>query len=108
MTPPQIPNGAVVLVDSPAFIYLIGRDPQYYVVARALFERAEAGEISAVASTLVLSELLVPYFRSGDARRARAVAATLQTQRDLQLLELTARIAETARAAARRLRAAHT
>lgn len=94
MKPEDIPAGAVVLLDSPAFIYLIDQDPAYYPKARALFERAQAGEIRAIASTLVLAELLVPYHGSGNAAKAGAVSATLQGQRDLEFMSASLRIAE--------------
>jgi predicted nucleic acid-binding protein len=92
----DIPAGAVVLIDSSAFIYLIDKDPSYFPAARRLFDRAQAGEITAMASTLVLAELLVPYYRSGDTAKANVISATLQSQRDLEFLPVSPRIAERA------------
>jgi predicted nucleic acid-binding protein len=92
----DIPAGAVVLIDSTAFIYLIDKDPAYFPAARSLFDRVQAGEITAIASTLVLAELLVPYYRTGDPAKANVISATLQSQRDLEFLPVSPRIAERA------------
>lgn len=77
MKPEDIPAGVVVLLDSPALIYLIDKDPTYYRKATTLFDHAEAGELTA--TTLVLAERLVSYYRSGNTAKANAISATLQS-----------------------------
>ncbi len=101
LNPATVAPGAKVAVDTVAWIYFLERHPDHYATARELFSRVEAGEISAVMSSLVFSELLVPAYRAGDGKRAQTVLRLLIDFPNLRTVELSPPIA--ARAA--RLRA---
>jgi len=89
----RIPQGSRIALDTVSFIYFLERHPSYYCSAKDLFERIEKGKIEAVASTLVLTELLVPAFRADDSSRAQDVWRLLAHFPHLKLIEVTASIA---------------
>ncbi len=89
----RIPTGSRIAIDTVSFIYFLERHPTYYHSAKNLFERIEKGKIEAVASTLVLTELLVPAFRADDLSRAQDVLRLLTHFPHLTLIEVTASIA---------------
>lgn len=89
----RIPTGSRIAIDTVSFIYFLERHPTYYRSAKNLFERIEKGKIEAVASTLVLTELLVPAFRADDLSRAQDVLRLLTHFPHLTLIEVTASIA---------------
>jgi predicted nucleic acid-binding protein len=89
----RIPPGSRIALDTVSFIYFLERHPTYYRPAKDLFERIEKGKIEAVASTLVLTELLVPAFREEDSSSAHEVFRLLAHFPHLKLIEVTANIA---------------
>ncbi len=89
----RIPTGSRIAIDTVSFIYFLERHPTYYRSAKNLFERIEKGKIEAVASTLVLTELLVSAFRADDLSRAQDVLRLLTHFPHLTLIEVTASIA---------------
>ena len=92
----RIPAGSRIALDTVSFVYFLERHPTYYPTAKDLFERIEKGKIEAVASTLVLTELLVPAFRAEDSSRAQEVLRLLTHFPHLKLIEVTAIIASEA------------
>lgn len=92
----RIPSGSRIALDTVSFVYFLERHPTYYSSAKDLFERIEKGKIEAVASTLVLTELLVPAFRAQDSSRAQEVLRLLTHFPHLKLIEVTANIASEA------------
>jgi predicted nucleic acid-binding protein len=91
-----IPGRATVLLDTPAFVYHAEDHPRHYAAADALFERLRTGDLQGYASALVLTELLVPYYRGGDAATARALASTVHAFPNLTLVPVSGRIADRA------------
>ena len=89
----QIPAGSRIALDTVSFVYFLERHPTYYLPAKGLFERIEKGKVGAVASTLVLTELLVPAFRAGDSSRAQEVLRLLAHFPHLKLIEVSVSIA---------------
>lgn len=89
----RIPAGSRIGLDTVSFVYFLERHPAFYRTAKDLFERIEKGTIEAVASTLVLTELLVPAFRAEDSSKAKEVFRLLSHFPHLQLVEVTATIA---------------
>ncbi|GJL53494.1 MAG: hypothetical protein NPIRA02_06260 [Nitrospirales bacterium] len=89
----RIPAGSRIALDTVAFIYFLERHPTHYKSAKDLFERIEKGTIEAVASTLVLTELLVPAFRAEDLSSAQEVFRLVSHFPHLELIEVTASIA---------------
>ncbi len=89
----RIPSGVRIALDTVPFIYFLERHPTYYPFAKNLFERIEKGKIDAVASTLVLTELLVPAFCTEDSSRAHEVLRLLAHFPHLTLVEVNTTIA---------------
>lgn len=102
LTPPEIPAGSLVGIDTVAWIYLLERHPVHHGTAHAFFARLEAGEVRGVISTLVLAELLVPAYRDGDPERAAELVRVLERFPNLHIVGLDGAIA--ARAAELRAR----
>lgn len=96
MTDIGIPDGERVVIDTPAFIYFLENHPQYRPLAAELFTRVESGRLSALASVLVLAELLVPYHRQGDLAAASGLSAAIRSIGNLAVKPVTASIAERA------------
>ena len=96
MSTSGIPDGARVAVDTSAFIYFLEQNPHYHPLADEMFRRIEAGRLSACASVLVLTEILVPYHRSGDSARAAALSAAVRSIGNLSVLPADRQIAERA------------
>jgi len=78
----------LVAVDTALFVYLIEEHPRFLAPVRALFARADRGEIEIVTSALTLLEVLVVPLRTNDQRlaaRLRAQHGALRTPDALQL-----------------------
>ena len=90
-------------VDTALFIYLIEEHPRFLAPVRALFARADSGEIEIVTSALTLLELLMVPLRSKDQRLAAQYDALLIQSRGVRLVELSRDQLQTAA----RLRAQH-
>lgn len=96
-------DGGLYALDTVNLIYYLERHPAYYAAARTLFEKIERGAISAVISTLVFAELLVPAYRAGQPQLAENVTHILSHYPNLTVIPLSAEIA----VAAACLRAEH-
>ena len=90
-------------MDTALFIYLIEEHPRFLVPVRALFERADQGEIEIVTSALTLLEVLVVPLRMGDHRLAAQYDAFLTRSRGVRIIDLSRDQLRTAA----RLRAQH-
>ena len=99
----EIPRGARIGVDTVAVIYFLEDHPEFGHSARHLFERIEAGELEAVMSVLVLTELLVPLYRAGQEPAADQLSRRLRNFRNLEMMPVT----DTTASMATRLRALH-
>jgi predicted nucleic acid-binding protein len=98
---PGIVDGSRLLLDTSTFIYYLDANPAYEARARELIDGIQHGRFAGFASTLVLAELLVPYYRAGDERRADELRDTLTSSTNLRIVSASARIC----AEASRLRA---
>ncbi len=98
-----IPDGSVVALDTVVLVYFLERHPRFYPLARAVFSRIEEGRLSAVMSSLVLTELLVPAYREAQPSTAERLLAVLQSFPHLKMIPLSCEIA----ALAARVRACH-
>lgn len=99
----EIAPGTRIGIDTVAVIYFLEGHPEFGGAARRLFERIEAGEIEAVMSVLVLTELLVPLHRAGQERAADELSRRLRNFRNLAMMPVT----DAAASMAARLRARH-
>jgi predicted nucleic acid-binding protein len=98
-----VPDGSRILLDSVSIVYYIERNPRYFAAAAEWMERVNTGRLTAVASALLLAEVLVPAYRGGNAAAARKARAALERIPNFELLEVTAGVADVAA----RLRAQH-
>ena len=62
----DLPDGALVALDTMAFIYLTERSPKYHPIVRPIFEKLAAGLIEVHASVVSLLEVLVLPISRGD------------------------------------------
>lgn len=98
-----VPDGSRILLDSVSIVYFLERNPRYYAAAAEWMERVNAGQLSAAASVLLLSEVLVPAYRGGSPAAARQARAALERIPNFELVEVTAGVSDVAA----RLRAVH-
>ena len=89
----RIPSGSRIALDTVSFVYFLERHPTFYQFAKDLFERIEKGKIEAVASTLVLTELLVPAFRAEGSSKAQEVLRLLAHFPHLKFVKIDTTIA---------------
>jgi predicted nucleic acid-binding protein len=88
-----IPDGALVVIDSVAFIYFLEQNLRY-AAASELFERIEGGRLRALASALVLTHVLVTPLKQGDVARARATSLELRRFPNLRIRPVDVPVAE--------------
>jgi predicted nucleic acid-binding protein len=81
----RLPHGECVALDAMSFIYFFERHPRHHGSSVTWFRRIAAGEATAVVSTLVLTEVLVPYFTAGRAERAVALGREIRTYPNLRV-----------------------
>ena len=98
----MIADGSRILLDSVVFIYFFERNPRYFRQARELFRRVEQGELTAVVSTLCLTEVLVGEYRRS-ATDGQALRRAIVGMPNLDVLPVTEALADNAA----RLRADH-
>jgi len=103
LRPEKLPQERIYALDTVTLIYFLERHPHFYRHAKALFQRIEAGEISAVFSSLVFTELLVPAFRSDEKQLVQKIVRILSNFPNLTVIPLTTEIST----AAARLRAGY-
>ncbi len=84
----EIVEQGPVAVDTALFIYLIEEHPRFLAPVRALFARADAGEIEIVTSALTLLEVLVVPLRAGDHVLAARYDALLTRSRGVRVVDL--------------------
>jgi len=75
-------------VDTALFIYLIEEHPRFLAPVRALFARADAGEIEIITSALTLLEVPVVPLRAGDQALAAKYEALLTRSRGVRVVDL--------------------
>ncbi|MDL1961060.1 MAG: type II toxin-antitoxin system VapC family toxin [Deltaproteobacteria bacterium] len=98
MSPEDLPPGHKYAIDTVTFIYFLERHSSYYQTAKRFFQRLEQGDFSAVMSSLVFAELLVPAYREKDPKRAEGLIRILTDFPNLEVVNLSPEIsAEAAR-----------
>jgi len=89
----DLPDQALVLVDSAPVIYFLEGHPKYGPYFRPLFEAHAAGRIRFAVTTITICEVLTGPSRSGDEATARRYRAVFNSW---QFVDLDADIAESA------------
>jgi predicted nucleic acid-binding protein len=86
LNPAELHAKQIYALDTVVLIYFLERHPDYYDGAKNLFRRIEAGEISAVLSTLVFAELLVPAFRLNKTQLIHKIIRSLSNFPNLKMV----------------------
>lgn len=89
----DLPDGALVLVDSAPIIYVLEHDARFSPRFRPLFERQSTGTIQFAVTTMTIAEVLTGPLRAGDEALAKRCRAVMESW---QVVSLTADIAESA------------
>jgi predicted nucleic acid-binding protein len=89
-------QGQTIGLDTAPLIYLIEQNLTYLERVRAFFIAMNQGEFQIVASTLVLTEVLVHPFRADNAELAREYRDIVFNQANLTILPVSSAIAERA------------
>ncbi|HST58498.1 MAG TPA: type II toxin-antitoxin system VapC family toxin [Longimicrobium sp.] len=92
----DIPEGSRVLLDSVSIVYYIEHNPRYDAAASEIMHRVYGGDLSAVASVLTMTEILISAYKIGDIRTARQVRSALERMPNLELVDVDAIIADRA------------
>jgi predicted nucleic acid-binding protein len=66
-----LPQGAMVMVDTAPFIYVLESHPQFADQFVGLFEAAAAGDLTIALSTITLAEVLTGPFKAGQTALAK-------------------------------------
>lgn len=89
----QLPNGALVLVDSAPIIYTLEGSAKYAKRFQPLFARHAAGEIELAVTTVTIAEVLTGPLSMNEEALAKRYRGVLEAWR---VVELTSDIAESA------------
>ena len=90
---PDLPDGALVLVDSAPIIYVLEHHHKLAPRFRPLFERQAAGAIRFAVTTITIAEVLTGPLKAGEEALAKRYRAVLESW---QVVSLTPDIAESA------------
>jgi predicted nucleic acid-binding protein len=97
----DLPENALVLVDSAPIIYVLERHPKFGARFEPLFDAHAAGHVRFAVTTISIAEILTGPLRAGDdalARRYRAILEAWQTVAlDVEVAESAARLRATLR-----------
>lgn len=93
LNPGELPEHALLLVDSAPIIYILERHRRLASVFRPLFEAHAAGRLRFAVTTITITEVLAGPLQIGDEALARRYRAVLESW---QVVALDAGIAESA------------
>lgn len=92
----ELPEQALLLLDSAPIIYFLESHPQYASRFAPLFERHAAGEFRFAITTITVAEVLTGPLQAGDEALARRYRAVLESWRcidvDVDIAESAARL----------------
>lgn len=88
-----LPDGALLLIDTPPIVYQLEAHPQFGPRFQPLFDAHAAGRLGFAVTTVTIAEVLTGPFNAGDEALARRYRAVLKSWR---VVRLDADIAETA------------
>lgn len=92
-TPESLKRGTICALDTMIFIYFLERHPVYYEPLCDFFARIERGDLGGVVSSLVLTELLVPLYRTGRSKEAENLAELITNFPNMEIVPLSSEIA---------------
>jgi predicted nucleic acid-binding protein len=88
-----LPEGALVLLDSPPIIYCLEEHPRFAARFQPLFEAHGNGAVRFAVTTITIAEVMAGPLQVGEEALARRYRSVLESW---QVLDLTADIAESA------------
>ncbi|MGA7886456.1 MAG: PIN domain-containing protein [Acidobacteriaceae bacterium] len=86
-------RGTAVGLDTAPLIYFIEKHPRYLPLVQPFFAAVEDGDVTAVTSTLTLTEVLVHPWRRGNQELVRQYSRILLHARNLQTIPVSPEIA---------------
>lgn len=89
----NLPEGAVLLLDSPPIIYFLEEHPRFAARFQPIFEAQRDGVVRFAVTTVTIAEVLTGPLQAGEEALAKRFRGVLGSW---QVLDLTADIAETA------------
>jgi len=89
----DLPDDALLLLDSAPLIYVLENHPKFAILFRPLFEAHAEGRFRFALTTLAIAEVLTGPLKNRDEALAGRYRATFQS---CQIVELTGEIAESA------------
>ena len=89
-------KGRPVALDTMIFIYAFEEHPVYQAILRSFFRALERGEMTAVTSTLTITECLVQPYRKKDFALSAQYLVLFRNLPNLSIIPLTDEIAERA------------
>jgi len=92
LKPAKITQGTKIALDTVTFIYFLERHPVHFVTVKELFGRIETAELTAVMSSLLFAELLVPAYRAGDSKRVQTMVRLLTNFPNMRIIPLSPEI----------------
>lgn len=98
LNPAELPEGALLLMDSAPIVYFLERHPEFAPIFKPLFEAHSAGRLRFAVTTVTIAEVLTGPLQAGDEALAARYRAVLESW---DVVDLNADIA----ASAARLRA---
>jgi len=93
LKPAELPDGALLMIDTAPIVYFLERHPKFAPVFRPLFEAHAAGRVSFAVTTVTLTEVMTGPLQAGDEALAERYRAVLESW---ELVELNADIAANA------------
>jgi predicted nucleic acid-binding protein len=81
----DLPDSALVLIDSAPIIYVLEGHPRFGPRFKPLFEAHEAGRLRFAVTTITIAEVLTGPLRSADEALARRYRAILESWRPIAL-----------------------
>lgn len=103
LEPDKFERGTKLALDTVTFIYFLEQHPIHFATVKELFCLIETAELTAVMSSLIFAELLVPAYRADDIKRVQTLVRLLTNFPNIQIIPLSPEIS----AEAARLRAVH-
>ncbi|WP_234122422.1 type II toxin-antitoxin system VapC family toxin [Clostridium hydrogenum] len=82
-----------ILIDTNLFIYLMEKHPQYFDIAKDVFQKIEKGQVYGITSILVLTEVLTKPLKDNNENLARAYKAVISTFPNLAVKSIDKNIA---------------
>lgn len=89
-----VASGGAIFIDTAPVIYLVERKTPYFDQLKPLFDRIDAGDVTAVTSPITLAESLYYPYKNDDKKLVDAFTQQLATGQHVRFVPATAVIAD--------------